>query len=462
MKGRLSSLVGACLVSVVTVAVVAATARTQQPAPTLPDLIPYQTKGTSGSKLWGYADPSGRLVIPAQFEKAELFGPEGLAEIKRDGRWGMIDRQGNEVIPARFSYQLPGELVGVCAKTDEVIPGITVLGPKPGQQTPVMRSKCGYLDRQGKVAVPFEYDWIHPFREGVAPVAVDRTSARCPGGRLYGLVDTKGKLVVQPEYCHIGLSEDGWLRVVFETRGINDEGIGFIDREGRVLLPKLPYETVAEGWRDAVLLVQAKNLRGFIDRKGREVATLRYEEVEHAAEGRVPVKLGGKWGFMDTSGNVVVPFEYEQVSGFSEGLACVKGGERSGFIDLTGKLVFKPPVDRDWGCRWSFSEGLRPTSQGDKWGYIDRTGKLVIPPQFDEAWGFSEGLAAVRKDDLWGFIDRSGAVVIPPRYFRVDRVFANGLAFVTVRVEAPGGKGMFFNFSEGYITRQGREFFEKP
>jgi len=140
----------------------------------------------------------------------------------------------------------------------------------------------------------------------------------------------------------------------------------------------------------------------------------------------------------------------------------VKGGERSGFIDRTGKLVFKPPVDRDWSCGWGFSEGLRPTSRGDKWGYIDRTGKLVISPEFDEAWGFSEGMAAVRKETLWGFIDRSGKLVIPPRYFRVDRVFANGLAFVTVRVEAPGGEGKFFNFSEGYITRQGREFFEKP
>jgi WG repeat protein len=73
---------------------------------------------------------------------------------------GKIDRQGNEVIPARNSYQVPmvDGLVGACIDIDKEVPGLSVLGPKPGQRTPVTESKCGYFDRQGNVVIPFTYD----------------------------------------------------------------------------------------------------------------------------------------------------------------------------------------------------------------------------------------------------------------------------------------------------------------
>src|SRR4029434_6193855 len=124
--------------------------------------------------------------------------------------------------------------------------------------------------------------------------------------------------------------------------------------------------------------------------------------------------------------------------------------------DRTGKVVIEAPSDSILDCRWFFSEGLLPASRGGKWGYIDRQGQFVIAPQFDEVWGFSEGLAAMRQGDLWGFIDQKGAIVVPPRYFRVDRGFVNGLAYVTVR----DGEGPFgYRFSVGYLTHQGKEFF---
>jgi hypothetical protein len=98
-------------------------------APPKPDgPIPYLRKTKypePETELWGYADPSVRLVIPARFKAAKRFGPDGLAEVMGNGRWGMIDRQ-------------------------------------------------------GKVAIPLEYNWAHPFQEGIARVSVSRARTRCP------------------------------------------------------------------------------------------------------------------------------------------------------------------------------------------------------------------------------------------------------------------------------------------
>src|SRR5262245_20616226 len=111
----------------------------QAPAPGPPDPIPYQKDLGSEKKLWGYADATGRLIVPAQFDLARRFGPEGLAVIKRGPRWGMINREGREVIPAKFTYQVDAHdgRIGVCVDDGREIPGLSVLGPNPGQRTAV-------------------------------------------------------------------------------------------------------------------------------------------------------------------------------------------------------------------------------------------------------------------------------------------------------------------------------------
>lgn len=47
-------------------------------------------------RLYGFADTSGNILIPCEYEKAYPFS-EGLATVKKNGVWGVIDRQGNPV-----------------------------------------------------------------------------------------------------------------------------------------------------------------------------------------------------------------------------------------------------------------------------------------------------------------------------------------------------------------------------
>jgi hypothetical protein len=440
----------------------------QAPPPPTADLIPFQKNAPSDNKLWGYADPTGKLVIPAQFDAAHPFTADGLAEIKRGGHWGMIDRQGREVIPPLTSYQVPSQdgRAGVCVDDGQAIPGLSILGPKPGQRTQVQGTICGYLDTTGALAIPFEYNWIHPFKEGVAPASISKPSTYCPAvdlGRatMYGLLDTKGTVLVPFETCYIGPSENGWSRVVYDSPSSNVQHVGFVDREGHVVLPKMPYDFAAEHWSEDRLPVRSGNRWGFVDRKGNLAVPIRYDDVFGFSDGRARVQLGNKWGFIDPNGQVVVPVTAEYASDFSEQLGCVGSGDRIAFIDPAGKKLFEARFDPNDGCRRRFTEGLRATLQSGKWGYIDRTGKFVIAAKFDEAWGFSEGVAAVRQGESWGFVDHTGAMVIPAKYFRVDQGFVNGLAYVTVRIDNPCCPGLY-KASDGYIDHFGHEFFDAP
>ena len=50
---------------------------------------------------YGYADKSGRIVIPFAFDDAYSF-EQGLAAAETDGNWGYIDKNGRTVIEPQF------------------------------------------------------------------------------------------------------------------------------------------------------------------------------------------------------------------------------------------------------------------------------------------------------------------------------------------------------------------------
>lgn len=106
---------------------------------------------------------------------------EGLAAVRTfdgnivnyilDNKWGFIDMTGKEVVP--FIYDEVGSFSEGLASV------------KKG-------GKCGYIDKTGQVVIPLQYDGYTScmeFHGGLAPVETD--------GK-WGLVDTSGNWVVQP------------------------------------------------------------------------------------------------------------------------------------------------------------------------------------------------------------------------------------------------------------------------
>ena len=80
------------------------------------------------------------------------------------------------------------------------------------------------------------------------------------------------------------------------------------------------------------------------------------------------VTLNGKeWGFIDKSGKEMVPLKYDQAITFHEGLARVIFNNKYGFVDKNGKEVISLIYDYAHRC----SNGLiaRPNN---KWGFIDK------------------------------------------------------------------------------------------
>ena len=110
---------------------------------------------------------------------------------------------------------------------------------------------------------------------------------------------------------------------------------------------------------------------------------------------------GGKWGFVDRSGKEIIPVKYDNVSAFSNGLAMVEINGTYGYINKQGLELI--PVKFDWIVD---EESGYEVWYGDMRGYYNRLGKEILAPVYLYAQLSENGLTAlVQKDSTYGLID---------------------------------------------------------
>jgi len=274
---------------------------------------------------------------------------------------------------------------------------------------PVVRDgKWGYIDGQGHVVIPLQFDAALPFSEGLAAFGVRRGVFRRDWFK-WGYVDQTGAVVIKPQ---------------FEKASRFSEGLACVNVGGGI-------RTDRKLWGRRYFM---GGKYGFIDKRGQFVVKPTYTSASGFCEGRAAAWGAGRGaGFIDRSGNLVIEPRYCNTGEFRDGLARVgliqaAGGSKVGYIDTVGRTVIEFQFDSASG----FSEGLALVQVGDlgqrKWGYIDRSGRYVIRPTFDDARTFSEGLAYARRSATAGYIDKTGRFVLTRTFERNGAAFREGMA----------------------------------
>jgi hypothetical protein len=329
---------------------------------------------------------------------------EHFIAVRLNEQWGFIDTQDNTIIP--FQYQ----------QAYHFREGLAAVQTKDG--------KWGYIDTKGNQIIPPQYEDANSFSEGLAAVRI--------GGKT-GYIDKKGNQVVSPKYGRAHRFSNGLAEVWTSFSGDLSTKFGFIDTRGQEVIPLGKYSTI-EGFSEGLARVSIKNYQNYyqeiyIDTQDNQVIIPPYGynvllgigNPSYFKEGLTAIYVGSylssmKMGFMDKRGRIVIPVQYDEVKSFNEGLAAVKIGDSWGFIDKSGNQVIYCIFDEVG----NFSSGLASVKVAWKYGFIDKTGKMVIPPQWeiDNIYPFSEttGLAAVVINNKIGFIDKAGSMVIPAKY----------------------------------------------
>lgn len=361
---------------------------------------------------FGYINPTGKIVIPLQFEDAESFS-EGLAKVVRGGKIGYIDRSGMVII--NFEYDVADSFGG-------------------GLAAVVKNGKKTILNKYGAPITKVSLDAIFSFSQ-------EKQLRLIVKGGKKGVIDQEGNMLTGFEYDEVFDFTEGFA--VVEKNGLR----GYIDRRGKTLTP-IEFETAVD-FSEGFAAVGHKGKYGYIDTSGKLITNYQYDHAEGFSEGFALVGQNNKYGYINTKGELITGLEFDSAVGFSEGLAAVGKGGKGGYINTSGKIT----IPLLYETAKAFSGGRGQVVRNGKHGYVNQQGTEVIPCMYEGGTGFSEGLAGVLMNGKFGFVDVEGRVVIPFNNYSEIKWFSEGYAAVK--------KAGFLGFGSkwGYIDRDGKEAF---
>ncbi len=306
------------------------------------------------SKEWGYINLDGNFIIDAQYRKCYEFSEDGYAPIfEKEEGYFFINIQGET---------LQTEIPGFALK--EVF-GVT--GFDEGLAPVRINENWGYLNTDGKLAIPAKYSKVSSFKDGYAITQV--------GGNFY-IIDKQGneKLVEVPGVAEIKHFSENLAPYKTEN-GL----YGFINVNANVVIEA---RFVSVGYFNTGLAWAKTNVAtiGYLNPAGEWVIqpqifiTNDFDPETKLAK----VKHNEKWVYLNTKGEIIQFDDSETISEFHEGLAKGKKNEKIGFYNSNMEWVIQPQFD---GVR-NFKNGYAAAKLEDKWGIIDKTGNWVIQPVF--------------------------------------------------------------------------------
>lgn len=427
----------------------------------------------------GYIDPQGQWIIEPRFDEAEPFS-QGLAAVKENGKWGYILTDGTYQIQPQFDrafsfqndrapvYQSRGGKV----KEYFIDPqGQKVFEIKLGDEDwygdfvedrllVCKNGKFGYLDPEGKEAIPCMYDNAFDFSNGLAAVRK---------GKKVGYIDVNGEEVIPIQYQMVSSYKndriiayesiygaegdhcvvfDGTGQLIFEfdgriqefeeevsqfmtsryVNGKEEMWYGYISKNGEMIVE--PFDGDAEPIdQGRGLIIKDKEDMIIIDLKGNPICSL--EEIKS----QLPKKYDNY--FWEYSGNYV-----EESRGYFCLLLETDTGREDEYgwpiydceiavVDLQGELVVDPVVMKEESITtYHPDSGLILQHMPDAYDYFspdvptkicyryirpDGTEKEITVDS-DYPMDYHHSLWAVEQDGKWGYVDPRGEWAIEPQF----------------------------------------------
>ncbi len=314
---------------------------------------------------YGYVDKTGAMKIEPKFDEAEPF-KEGLAAVTdasaENKLFGFIDKEGKFVIQPAFE------------KAHSFSEGIAAVKfeHKDGQD---FETQWGYIDKTGKTIIAPKWADASEFNKGLAIVQK---------GQLYGVIDRDGTYMVKPSYQLILSSPDNtltYLKLSGSVMGLTGLGhnwlvsgglFGFLDSHGKTII-KPAYDGASSFSEGLACVASGAGEKDgqprkwtYIDSTGNTTIDGKYSFGLPFSEGLAPVARGrwqmgmtpslvsAKWGFIDKKGKLIVPLSFDDAYPFAGGMARIVSDDKTGFLDHNGKVVIEPKYsDAD-----DFSEDL--------------------------------------------------------------------------------------------------------
>lgn len=322
---------------------------------------------------------------------------KAYSRIYGENSWGFKDDRGNIIIPLdKYSFLNPIDEEGM-------------IYAQKG-------NKCGYIDINQKIIIPFIYDELSLFSEGLA-------SAKING--KYGFLDRKGKKIIAFQFDEV----DGFYKSGLAIVQKNNK-YGIISKRGTFIIP-IAYENIFLSEKDSLIGVSKNNKWSFFSKKGTQVTNFIYDKITFSKSSLIYVIKNKQIAYLDNNLDEIIPFgKYSYGEVFNEnGLAIVSNHHHHyGVINEFGKEVVKIEYDTLERPERDYSKSnIFVARKNNYFILFDEKGIKVADKikeySFDRITIQSKNKSAYNIQNLsgyFGIIGDNGKVIIPAIYDEIE------------------------------------------
>jgi hypothetical protein len=297
------------------------------------------------------------------------------------------------------------------------------------------KGKWGVMDDKGKWIIQPKYESLGIFYGDIIPAKIK--------GK-WGAINTEEKWVVKPEYQQLYDFNEG-IAIVIKSSGPptiqagEELHYGMVDTKGKEVIP-LVFTQLDKFSDDGLALAQTKvggeKKFGYIGRDGHWIIRPVFYDAYDFSCGRAVVSNNsmGLYYFINKKGQRAFEIPLNMnirprgvLANYADCMARVWEGKRPVFIDTSGKVILRldPSVTAILG---NFSEDRCPVEVGIKNGFVNGQGNIIIKPVYDYVSGFHGGIAVAaidmkeedgsteKKGGKYGFINNAGEWIGKPEY----------------------------------------------
>lgn len=208
-------------------------------------------------------------------------------QVSKEGKWGIFDLElGKEIIPCEYYEE--EDIDGACYRRNYKIHPSFLFTNDSDYVVVKKNGKYGVVDKNNKCVIDCKYDFIHPFKEGIAAVLI---------GFYWSFINENDEIIAK----------------------------GFED---------------VKDFSDGFAAVKKNGKWGYINAHGILVIPCRFAEANSFSDGLAAVAFKKNYGYIDKHNKTIIPFKYKYAYSFKEGIAKVGDGNgESGHISKNGSVI---------------------------------------------------------------------------------------------------------------------------
>ncbi len=353
---------------------------------------------TKDGEKWGYIDKKGMFEIQPQYDLAQDFQENGLAIVEVGDKNGVINTKGEYVVKPNYEYITQYSEGRSTVHNEE---GVWVINEKGSvltsqpfnfissyQQGRALYQDTdqesgdilyGYLDHDGGILIPAQYQSATDFQDGVAVVQTREGQ--------FQLISRDTSVLYKYPYDYVGQYGQGMLAF----REEDNPKFGFINKAGKVIISPAfdGVQPFSEGRAVITKIDDYIYSYGLIDQKGNKILEPTYSDISRLGEKRIAVGnaidedqpyLGSMYAVADLDGSFLSDYRYQNVLPYEKGYASAIDKENTFFLNQEGKIAEKLPIVPGQGTL-RFQNSLIQANVDFQLTYLDRKGNVIWRPK---------------------------------------------------------------------------------